>query len=47
MIAELFSMAADGMFRTPVDRRFRLEQFADALELAGKGGRKGKVLFEF
>ena len=47
MFAELFSMAADGMFQTPVDRRFRLEQYADALELAGKGGRKGKVLFEF
>lgn len=45
MFAELFALAGEGLFRTPVQQCFRLGDFKEALALAAEGGRNGKVVF--
>ena len=44
MFAELFELAKNGAFKTPVDRVYPVEQIRDAVTHALQGSRGGKIL---
>jgi NADPH:quinone reductase-like Zn-dependent oxidoreductase len=47
VFAELAALAADGIIHTPVEARYPLSQYRDALQHAARTSRNGKVLFTF
>ena len=47
MFGELFALSQRGLLKTPVDRLYPLDSFAEALAHAQRSERAGKVLFTF
>ena len=47
MFGELFALSQRGLLRTPVERIYPIDSFAEALTHAQRGERAGKVVFAF